>query len=46
MLNSSGLPKSWWGDAILVRCIILNRVPSAKGDKIPYEGQKGRESTL
>jgi hypothetical protein len=37
MLDSSCLPKSWWGKAILAACFVLNRVPSAKGDKTPYE---------
>jgi hypothetical protein len=46
MLDSSGLPKSWWGEAILVACFVLNRVPSAKGDKTPYEGWKGRKPPL
>jgi hypothetical protein len=46
MLDSSGLPKSWWGEAILAACFVLNRVPSAKGDKTPYEGWKGRKPAL
>jgi transposase InsO family protein len=46
MLDSSGLSKSWWGEAILATCFVLNRVPSAKGDKTPYEGWKGRKPTL
>jgi hypothetical protein len=46
MLDSSGLPKSWWGEAILAACFVLNRVPSAKGDKTPYEGWKGRKHAL
>ena len=46
MLDSSGLPKSWWGEAILAACFVLNRVPSDKGDKTPYEGWKGRKPAL
>jgi hypothetical protein len=46
MLDSSGLPKSWWGDAILIACFVLNRVPLAKGDKTPYEGWKGKKPAL
>jgi hypothetical protein len=46
MLDSSGLPKSWCGEAILATCFVLNRVPSAKGDKTPYEGWKGRKHAL
>jgi hypothetical protein len=37
ILGSSGLSKSWWGEAILAACFILNRVPSAKADITPYE---------
>jgi hypothetical protein len=46
MLDSSGLPKSWWCEAILAACFVLNQVPLAKGDKIPYEGWKKVESLL
>jgi hypothetical protein len=38
MLDSSGLSKSWWAEAILAAYFILNRVPLAKGDITPYEG--------
>jgi hypothetical protein len=46
MLDSLGLSKSWWGEAILAACFILNRVSSAKGDMTPYEGWKGRKPAL
>jgi hypothetical protein len=46
MLDSSGLPKPWWSEAILVAYFVLNRVSSTKGDKTPYEGWKGRKSAL
>jgi hypothetical protein len=46
MLDNLGLSKSWWGEAILAACFILNRVPSAKGDIIPSEGWKGRKPAL
>jgi hypothetical protein len=46
MLDSSCLPKSWWGEAILAACFVLNRVPLVKGDKTPYEGWKGRKPAL
>jgi hypothetical protein len=44
--DSSGLPKSWWGKAILATCFALNRVPSDKDDKTSYEGWKGRKHAL
>jgi hypothetical protein len=46
MLDSLGLPKSWWGKAILTACFTLNRVPSAKGEITPYEGWKGIKPSL
>jgi hypothetical protein len=46
MLDNSGLSKSWWDEAILAACFILNRAPSAKGDIMPYEGWEGRKPAL
>jgi hypothetical protein len=46
MLDCSGLSKSWWGEAILTACFVLNQVPSSKGEFTPYEGWKGRKSAL
>jgi hypothetical protein len=46
MLDSLGLPESWWGEAMLTACFTLNRVPSAKGEITPYEGWKGRKPSL
>jgi hypothetical protein len=46
MLCCSGLSKSWWGEAILTACFVLNRVLSSKGEIIPYEGSKGRKPAL
>jgi hypothetical protein len=46
MLDCSGLSKSWWGEAILTACFVLNRVPSSKGEITPYEGWKCRKPAL
>ena len=46
MLDSAGLAKSWWGEAALAACYVLNRVPSSKGDTTPYEGWKGHKPTM
>jgi hypothetical protein len=46
MLDCSGLSKSWWGEAILIACFVLNWVPSSKGEITPYEGWKGRKPAL
>jgi hypothetical protein len=34
------------GEAILAACFVLNRVPSTKGDKPPFEAWKGRKPAL
>jgi hypothetical protein len=46
MLDYFGLSKSWWGEAILKACFVLNQVPSSKGEITPYEGCKGRKHAL
>jgi hypothetical protein len=46
MLDCSGLSRSWWGEAILTACFVLNRVPSSKGEITPCEGWKGRMPAL
>lgn len=45
MLNSSGLPLSLWGEALLTANTILNRIPHKGKDKSPYELWKGRIPT-
>lgn len=45
MLNSSGLPHNFWGEALLIANKILNRIPHKKTDKSPYEIWKGRLPT-
>lgn len=42
MLLSSGLPESFWGEAILHACFILNRIIVKDNDKTPYEIWKKR----
>jgi hypothetical protein len=46
MLDCSALSKPWWGEAILIACFVLNRVPSSKGEITPYKGWKGRKTAL
>jgi hypothetical protein len=46
MLDSSGLFKSWWGEAISTACFTLNRVPSANDEITPFEGWNGRKPSL
>jgi hypothetical protein len=37
MLNTSGLSKKWWGEAILTACHVLNRVPIKNKEITPFE---------
>jgi transposase InsO family protein len=35
MLKTTGLSKEWWGEAILIACHVLNRVPT-KNKKLDH----------
>ncbi|KAK1664874.1 hypothetical protein QYE76_053033 [Lolium multiflorum] len=37
MLDTSGLSKAWWGEAILTACHVLNRVPTKNKTLTPFE---------
>jgi len=37
MLNTAGLSKEWWGEAILTACHVLNRVPTKNKEITPFE---------
>ncbi|GKC44282.1 zinc finger, CCHC-type containing protein [Tanacetum coccineum] len=37
MMSYSGLSSGYWGEALLTACYILNRVPSKRSIKTPYE---------
>jgi hypothetical protein len=37
MLDTSGLSKEWWGEAILITCHVLNRVPIKNKEITPFE---------
>jgi hypothetical protein len=37
MLDTSGLSKAWWGEAILTACHVLNRVPTKNKTMTPFE---------
>ena len=37
MLETAGLSKEWWGEAILIACHILNRVPTKNKEITPFE---------
>jgi hypothetical protein len=46
LLQSSGMPDIWWGEAVLTVCYVLNRVPPRNRETMPYEGFKGRKPDL
>jgi hypothetical protein len=37
MLETSGLSKEWWGEAILTVCHVLNKVPTKNKEITPFE---------
>ena len=46
MLDTSGLSKAWWGEAILTACRVLNKVPTKDSEITPYEKWAKRRTTL
>ena len=46
MLDTAGLSKAWWGEALLTSCHVLNRIPNKNKDKTPYEEWAGRKPSL
>lgn len=46
MLDTAGLSKAWWGEALLTSCHVLNRVPMKNKEKTPYEEWIGRKPSL
>jgi transposase InsO family protein len=46
MLDTAGLPKAWWGEALLTSNHVLNRIPNRNKDKTPYEIWIGRKPSL
>ena len=37
MLDTSGLSKAWWGEALMTACHVLNRVPTKNKTITPFE---------
>ena len=46
MLDTGGLSKAWWGEALLTVSHVLNRVPNRNKEQSPYEIWMGRKSSL
>jgi hypothetical protein len=46
MLDTAGLSKEWWGEAILTACHVLNRVPMKNKEITPFEEWEKRRLNL
>ena len=46
MLDTSGLSKAWWGEAVLTSCHVLNKVPAKDNETTPYEQWEKKRTTL
>jgi hypothetical protein len=46
MLDTLGLSKAWWGEAILTSCHVLNKVLTKDNEITPYEQWEKRRTTL
>jgi hypothetical protein len=46
MLETAGLSKEWWGEAILTGCHAMNRVPTKNKEVTPFEEWEKKRLTL
>jgi transposase InsO family protein len=46
ILDTAGLSKKWWGEAILTACHVLNRVPMKNKEVTPFEEWEKRRLNL
>jgi hypothetical protein len=46
MLETTGLCKKWWGEAILTACHVLNRVPIKNKEITPFEEYEKKRLNL
>ena len=46
MLDTAGLSKAWWGEALLTVSLVLNRIPNRYKELTPYENWVGRKPSL
>jgi transposase InsO family protein len=45
MLDTAGLSKAWWGEALLTASHVLNRIPNRNKETTPYKYWVGRKSS-
>ena len=46
MLDTAGLSKTWWGEAILTACHVLNRVLTKNKEITPFEEWEKKRTAL
>jgi transposase InsO family protein len=46
MLETSGLSKEWWGEAILMVCHVMNKVPTKNKEITPFEEREKRKLNI
>jgi transposase InsO family protein len=46
MLNTTGLSKAWWEEALLTASHVLNRIPNRNKETTPYENWVERKPSL
>ncbi|XP_066164242.1 cytochrome P450 714B2 isoform X1 [Oryza sativa Japonica Group] len=46
MLDTAGLSKEWWGEAILTACHVLNRIPTKHKEVTPFEEWERKKLNL
>jgi hypothetical protein len=46
ILDTAGLSKEWWREAILTACHVLNRVPTKNKVITPFEDREKKNPTL
>jgi hypothetical protein len=46
MLETSGLSKELWGEAILIECHVLNKVPTKNKEITPFEEWEKRKLNI
>jgi hypothetical protein len=46
MLETSGLSNEWWGEAILMVCHVLNKVPAKNKEITPFEEWENKKLNI
>ncbi len=46
MLDTAGLSKEWWGEAVLIACHVLNKIPMKHKEVTPFEEWERKKLNL